>query len=80
MEVKKVVLCPIGPSSVATVSVKLTRRFPESLSLLPSRCLITKVEAYILSYRASKADDVSFTSSIKETLSMPWAPPELPCV
>ena len=37
------------------------------------------VEPSALSYY-QKADEPNFTSSIKETLSIPCAPPELPCV
>ena len=77
-EAKKVVFLYIGPSKVATASIKLTLIFPETLSLFPSRCLITNVDAKALSYLASNADEVNFKSSIKDTFKIPWAPPELP--
>lgn len=68
-ETKKVVCSEIGPSNVKTDSVALTRMLPDRRSGFPSRCLIMNVDANALSYRASKAEELNFKLSIKETLA-----------
>src|SRR5690606_36414090 len=79
-DARKVVLLSKGPSKVAATSEAPRRILPLNFSGFPCLCLITKVEDSALSYRASNAEEVSCTSSIKDTFKMPVAPPEAPCV
>jgi hypothetical protein len=53
---------------------------PWVLFALPFFCLNSNTLDKALSYLASKALELSFTSSIKDTLRIPVGPPPEPCV
>ena len=69
-----------GPSKVVANSVAPILILPCTFFVLPLFCLNSKTEDKALSNLASKAEEESLTSSMKDTFNIPCGPPALPCV